>query len=294
MGPGEALRRVSEAGEWFSRLLWPPATAAGKWPALELAVNLLGWLLIVLFSVRVAHALRARQWIWVATAGFVAVFFVIRWYPLPRYLAPAAPLILLGIWEGIGRIADSRIFTRVKGTVKACAVAGLISVIACNALILAVQVWIVHSPDFQKKYLGGEYLDTLRISAYLRRQGCGAGPVALVVRYADLNRSGRGGWAERSLSFMTDCRFLSPEDGIRSVADPDFIDWAERFHMTYAVTRPDRIVTRFWHFREPLFNSGGRFEQAPFYVLYHVGGGSPVPVRLPRVEGGLRYVPGLR
>jgi hypothetical protein len=75
------------------------------------------------------------------------------------------------------------------------------------------------------------------------------------------------------------------------VTDPDFMDWAGRFQMKYAVTRPDTLETRFWHFREPLFGPGG--ERDPFYVLFDIRQGAPTPVRLPEVSDGLRRVPGL-
>jgi len=293
IGPSEMLRRITEAGEWFSLLLWPPATAAKKWPASKHVINLLGWLLIVFLSVRVVKAVRTSQWIWVATAGFLAVLIIIRWYPLPRYFAPAAPLILLGIWDGLGQVVSAKAFARTKRMIMGCAFAGLISVVACNLAILVFQAWIVHSPDFHRKYLGGEYLDMLRISEHLKAQACGGGPVAVVARYADLNRASSGEWVERSLSFMTDCRFLNPGKRIRSFADPEFPGWAERFHLNYVVTRPDKLATRFWHFREPLLNLGGEPLREPFYVLFEIEGGSLMPVRLPRVNDGVRRVPGL-
>jgi hypothetical protein len=273
-------------------LLWPPAVAAKRWPSLGRAFNVLGWALFLLLVARLPQAARQRRWIWFATVAFMAALILLSW-SIPRYLAPIAPLLLLGLWESAGRCAQLRIPFFFRRTVCACSVAGVAALFLCNLGILGYQVWIVHSPDFLKRYLGGEYLDVLRISKYLEKSDVSAGPIAVLTPYRDVGRRMGSDWGEKVFAFLSPNEFITAPTKLGGVDAPDFMEWARHHGVRFVVTRPETLSTRFWHFREPLFTGGTGEAKPPFYVLFKVEHGGIVPVDLPAAVQGIHRVPGL-
>jgi hypothetical protein len=192
---GEILK--INGGVGFASLLWPPAVAAGRWRAPGRAINILGWTMFVLVLARLPQAARQRRWIWFGAVAFMAALVLLSW-PIARYFAPAAPLLLLGLWESVERFAGLRVSSFFKRTIWACAIAGVGALFLCNLSILGFQAWISHSPDFLKRYLGGEYLDMLRISKYLEERDACAGPIAVLTPYRDVGRLVSSRWAVMS------------------------------------------------------------------------------------------------
>lgn len=284
------LMRISNGGRWMAGLLCPPAMTGKRNPPIRWVANGLGWMLWVLLAVRaIAGAIR-RDWLWIGVLVTCGGFLTLWWPPVPRYIAPIAPLILLGLLQGIdGVLRPAR--SRVRRVAARC-VAGVLvaAVLACNGAILAVTIYVHRSPGFPQLCQAGEYGELVAIGRYLREANVRPGELAVSVKYRDINRDDPNRWGARMMFFLTGVESVhAPADGSQA----EKAAWASRHGVRFLLARPDELVQRIWHFRRPLFDEVLPGDRTPFYVLYELRGESLSAVNVPPAEHGLRRVPGL-
>ena len=288
------LRRVTKAGHWLTYLLCPPAVAVpGR--LLPLVANLVGWAGIVLYSAWAFAAARRREWIGLGVAVGCGAVVVMWGRPVPRYWAPLAPLLVLGIWKGIDMLIQPARSSARRGLVRAAAGVLLGSTLLVNVAILAVNAYVARSARYAAVCLAGEYEEMLQIAAFLRGQGLRDGELAVDVQYQDINRRGRNVWAHRVLGLLTDREIRS---GMRvtpaSLADGSAAMQARREGVRFFLVRSDRAISRLWHFRVAPAGGAPQAEDGPYYVLYKLNDDRLAAVEdLPEISDGLRRVPGM-
>lgn len=293
--PTAYLRRARLTGHWMSLLFWPPVILGQMSTIPKLAVNTLGWVLILLFASHLPSTVKKRQWIWPGLLFYVLLLPVLWGRPVARYYAPVAPLLLLGICRGIeamGRPAKSAVANRLT---RAATGLFLISVGVCNLSILAVSAWIARSGNFHDVCLAGEYGDVLRLAKYLNQRAAHDGRVGVCVQYHDLRRKTAGSWVYRMLVLLSSRQIsMAPKQMAKGADDAQLLAWARSEGVRFVVTRPEHRVRRVWHFRLPLMRASVQDRNVPFYVLGEVTDDGMVRVELPAISSGLKRVPGLR
>jgi hypothetical protein len=212
---------------------------------------------------------------------------------VPRYLGPIAPLLVLGLWQGLQAIgrAVARPWAPPLAAGGAAVLLGSAGV--CNLAILTVNAYVARSSNYHDLCLAGEYAEVIRIGKYLRGDSSPPGPVGLYVRYRDPIRSKDSSWMHRAIVLLSQrgVRRIPPVLGGRADAQA-LADWARSEGVGVVVLRPRRLESRLWHLR---LTPGGSGENpsGPFYVLYQLKNDQLAQVDLPEITGGLRRVPGL-
>jgi hypothetical protein len=200
------LMQGLKAGQWVSALLWMPMHIAvsNKW--LGLAVNLLGWFLLAIYTVCLIRHVRQHRWILIGVAAYCASV-IFRWPVVnPRYLMPIAPFLLLGIWLGMEQL---RLTLRKPWASKLFA-AGVpilvVSLLLCNLTLFAIDAIIARSSNFYHYYFAGEVEELIGAARYLQGIGVENDEVAVNAQYVNLNRTRSNGFGMRGLVMLLDRR----------------------------------------------------------------------------------------
>ena len=291
--PMAYVTRGLNSGRWLSTLFWPPTVMGMSQKTPRLIFNLLGWVLILLLALSLMASMRRREWTWIGLLLFCVATVMIRYSHVARYLAPVAPLLLLGIWRAV----DQR--SSVDGPVgrrklPRIVVAGLILTIGmCNLSILAANAWVARSANFASLCLAGEYQDILSVAEYLQRYPASQAKVGVYAEYHDPIRTGRSSWAERVMVLLTDREVatLGGKSGPQ-LSDEKLLSWAKSQDIKYLVTRPPNVSARLWHFKIPSWGDDSTAKEVPYYILLKVSGKKMKTVELPKAADGLRKVPG--
>lgn len=307
-GPKDYAINSLSGGNWVMHLLWPPTVAAKANKSVLLLSNIVGWLLIALYCTRLPAAWRSRQWLWLAVPLYLVILAAPLNYPIPRYLAPAAPLLLAGLWAALDKVIRATAAVDVAGVApdggvvapqsrrpglalvtRVLAAMLLGSIVVCNGAILAGGAYVAQSPRYVQLCQAGEYAELMAIRRDLLARGLDNGQLAVSVEYNDLQRKGASSlWAWRFMTLMTDRRASVVPTNIRK--DPTKIaTWAQARGTRYVLMRPPQPASRIWHVRMSCDPA------ASYYALYRVENNRLVPVEIDDrpVESGLRRVPGL-
>jgi hypothetical protein len=282
-------------GSWVTELLWPPAVSLESRTILMGFVHGIGWLLLLIFSVTVWKAVRRRDWLWAGAA--LSIFVLIsrpQSHSVPRYLAPLAPLLVLGLWNGVENLVPTSRPAWMRKFAAAALAILLGSAALTNAAILGTSAWAVRSGQFHKLWLAGEYDEVLRLGAYLGNRNIQDGELAVGAWYDDPQRKGGPRWIQRAMCLLTGRTVKTMPMELASAPPGDALaQWARKEHVRFVVVRPETPVRRIWHLRL----SPGPGPEDPsataYYVLYEVREDGLSKVDLPEVSGGLRTVPGL-
>jgi hypothetical protein len=298
-GLSSTARSVSRGGRWMSRLLWPPAVAGKLVPGGEITANMLGWLLLVLLGVRGFHGLRRGEWVWAGAAAYCVFLFSWSGKPVPRYLSPIAPLLVLGVWGGFRVLRVNLRRPQWRRKVSLAAAAFLAAVVLCNGAIWAVNVRTVRSDEFVNRALAGKYGELVGIARVLRRHGIEDGELAVYAEYEDLVRRGGYRWDRRVLDLLLDRRIEHlPGEAYEWPPAEETAKYARGEGIRFIVASPPNRPSRIWHFRfpSPHNEEGGESagtEEGPYQTLWAVEADGCRRVPVPPVEGGVFRVPGL-
>jgi hypothetical protein len=276
-------------------LFWPPGLIAGTQPFGKIAVCILGWALIMLYIFNLVSSSKDRIGIWLSIFLFCGIVCLLWNRPVPRYIAPVGPLLLLGVWLGANALL--KYVSRKTGArlIRLFLIILLASSVGCNLSILAFNAWVARSPKFHELCLAGEYNEILQTAEYLNRNSAKDQPVGVCIQYRDLirHRSGIGSWTSRAIVFLTGRHIrLAPGKVVRNPSEKALLSWANSEGLKFILARPSELVSRIWHLRLPLGNDIWD-RSHNFYVLYEVKSGRLIEVDLPEVSGGLRRIPGL-
>jgi hypothetical protein len=288
LGPLSYLLQFLRAGQWTAGLLWMPLHVAVSNVHLGLLVNLFGWTLLAAYGAGLLAGVRRRQWLLSGTALYCAAV-ITRWGVVnPRYLMPVAPLILVGIWQGLAIAAATAGRPRLASLLRLAAPTFLTSLALCNLGLWSVDAWIARSGRFYHYYMAGELEELVSAARFLRTVPLRHGEVGVSERFFNLNRSRPNGFAMRGLVMLigrdvrpvpnrygdegqrragTARRAAAPPPGSSGAqrrkyselarlittgeADEHLVNFAQFMQIRYYLYRPPASPWRAWHFRLP-------------------------------------------
>ncbi|KPK65868.1 MAG: hypothetical protein AMK73_01700 [Planctomycetes bacterium SM23_32] len=291
------LRQTLASGRWLARLLWPPTQLDRRWGALALVANTAGWALIALFLFAGLEAARNGEWIWMGEALHCAAFAALWSVPNGRYLAPTAPLLLLGIWRGAEEVSRLPWLARYSRHVCAANRVLLASVLLCNGLIWAFSAAVVHSERFQTLCMAGEYGELVAVAEFLTSNSLADGGLAIAPATSSGQR--RYAWhrlASRTANLLTDRIVVTCPPGLAECPPNDeLVRWAGKCAVRFYLGRAPSAPARQWHIRLPSSEerTSGPGSVPAFFELYEFSEGEVHKVRLPSKAGEVTRVPGL-
>ncbi len=292
--------RLPLAGVWFCNLLAEPATVGASFWQVQAVALVLGWILLGFFVAGMAPHLRRLGWL-LPGAGVYTLAFILLWgNPTPRYLAPVAPLLLLGIWDGIDRLGRAGA-PPLQRRLRVLFLAGVLGgAVLCNVSLYAVDACVIHSGDFYGRYMAGQTRPLIAIAAYLKAQGVTDGEV--VRAYVSLEKVGVSPTVGRlldirGLNLLIDRIILLLPRSIAPDQDELVAAWMEEHGGRFFVRRYPINPWRVWHFRVPgiqrLVTGRPVGPPTPYFTLCELKGGRLLPVRVPPWHGRIDRVPGL-
>lgn len=283
----DQLTRVMNFGLWISGLLYRPAVT---YHPTRLAANIVGWCLAGLMLLKLVPATRRREWIWLAGAVYVGVLGANWPNPMPRYIVPAAPLLVLAVYEGIAaacrRLAPRHEWVGTLGlNVVFC------SILLLNGLSYLSEAVVVRSPNFYGRYEAGVHKTLIDAAWYLNQQPRGNYEVAISQRWVNYDREAWTDGFRRALIFLTNCPIVTVDQAFCREPDREVIDWLKAKNVRYYLYQPP-----FWvrgHFAS---KSRGGFAIAAAdteWRLYEIVGDEARRVELEPTSGWPRHIPGL-
>jgi hypothetical protein len=242
--------RALEAGEWTSGLVWAPARLAMTSKPVAWLANLAGWILLLLYGISLCREMRTGGWIWLATLLCI-LLLAARWrLPVPRYLMPVAPLLLLGFRLGYCNLTDRLSEGRIQTWIARLATGAVAATVMCNLVIYGVDVWIARSSDFAQRYYAGYAADLAPIAAYLGGRDVRDGEFAVSPCYLNLAHYRNNTYAPRLLSVLMDVHVETvPTEVWPGEPDAQLAAWAQEHGVRYLLYRPPVSPWRLWHFR---------------------------------------------
>jgi hypothetical protein len=281
--PQLIAQRLGNGGMWVSALLWPETEMLRLEGLAAWGPRLAGWAALLVF---VAHAVRAghrHQWLWLGTLLYCVVIFAMVTRVTGRYLLPVAPVLLLGMWEGL------RALPLLAGRPRALRMAATAlfgSVAACNAPLLAVSVAVVQLPGFQARYLAGEHQEFCSVAAWLMDEGAADGEIAVNTSHPR-ERIREERFLARMINWLADVEVAPVPPEVCTGAPNDALaDWARQHNVRFYLMRSEEQPRRLWHWR---LGQGER----TYLEVYALRDGQLEPVRPPARTEGIRRVPGL-
>jgi hypothetical protein len=298
-GPVSRLRATALADRWVARLFWPPAALRTVSTSVAVLVGVVGWSLVLLYLFHSAAGALRCEWLWGAVFLYAVPLISASFRPVPRYLAPVAPLLLLGVWQALDGLSSRAPRPGLSNLKKVAVVTFLAAVLLCNGAILAVGAWAVHRPDFAGTYFAGEYGELVAVSRYLRASGAADGDVAACVDYSDPVRTGETTWARRIVVFLTGLwlRPLEAPPPGTPAREGEILEAARETDVRFVLTAAENRPSRIWHVT--VSPSGDRDaarsgQGSPsFHILWKLEEHGAVRVPLHGGGAGVWQVPGL-
>ncbi len=254
--PGAAgyVARFLSAGRWIAWLFFQPLRVENLVTNLIAAVA--GWTLLAGLAFVLVSQARAGRWIWLGVAIYFAAL-VMRWHrPNARYLAPVAPMLLLGIVLA-GR-SLCRCDTPWRRRMAQAALGAFVgSVLLVNGTLYAIEASIARSENYYARYEAGMVRPLIAIAEYLRGVGADSGRIGVTQWYDNLGRKRRSPFPLRALNFLTDRAIVNVPDLNRHwrsaelyvPPNPELHQWALDAGLRYYVYQPPISPWRVWHFR---------------------------------------------
>lgn len=292
-------RNILFSGNWLSWLFWRPTEVGAANKALNMLTNVIGWLVLLAYLVFVGSNFKSRQWVWLA-ATLACAALVARWgRPVPRYLVPVLPLLLLGTWQGIECLGALGRRAAWEKAARALAYLFLGSVVLCNLMVWATDLWVARSADFYETYMAGQTKDLIAAADYVNQRGVADGQIAINEKYLNLNKQGNNTLALRVLNVLTDRRITVVPSSV-TVEDEltvQMLKWARAKGVRYYVRRPPVNPWRLYHFRVPWLQetmTGQPVGQPnPLFELYELTDAGFVKIDLTEPARYPRKMPGL-
>ena len=293
------VRRLPKSGVWFCNLLAEEGAVGASLKQVRTAAFVIGWGLLALFLAGMVPFVRKFNWVMPGAFAYSVGFFGIWDNPLPRYLVPVAPFLILGILNGIdllGRVGRAPAWRRLS----LVAMVGLfVGIAVCNLSLYAVDVWILHSDDVYGTYLAGQAKPLIAIAEYMKKNDVKDGEVvrAFVTRDKQGVSPTMGRLLDiRGLFLLINRTILTlPRDMVDGPPNAEVTKWAVDRGARFYIENPPINPWRVWHFRVPWLQKlvTGRpvGETNPYYILYELRGGQFRQVRVPDWNGRIDRIP---
>jgi len=299
IGPGGYGAKVVFGGIWLSQMLWPVALVGAKSTIVLHAFNLVGWCLWIPWILHAAGRTKRRDWMWCGIAVYV-IFFVATRSAKGRYIAPFAPLLILGILAGSEEFSGwlaSHSLVRLTGAVKWFERAFLIALVVSNGIVFAIAAWVQRSANYYGRFRAGQFDELVRAAFVISREGPPDGKVVVDLRRNELSGETPSRQGLSAMVLLTDRPVISmvSDGGKEWVPSSQFLRWAEGRGVRYFLYRPPTSPWRLWHFRVPWLQRAltGKKDIPvnPSWVLYRIEGDNVERVTLPPVRDWPLEVP---
>ena len=294
-------RRLLSSGRWYAGLLAEPLHLGMSLKPVAVAGNLAGWGLIALFVLGMIPFLRERNWLLLGAFLYTLGVVVLWTKPVPRYFVPVAPFLLLGLWNGLDRLArapDSKARRRIG---KALLIALVAGTALGNLSLYAVDVWMIHSRDFYANYQAGNAEALINVAHVINTHAPLDATIARdhnELAFVDRSPSRSRLFDLRGLHLLTNRIIMTAPDELEGDGpDEAHVAWATEKGARFYIHRPPVSPWQVWHFRAPWLQEWVTGEPVgepnPLYELYELKDGEAVRVRIPDVDHPIRTVPHL-
>ncbi len=292
------IHNFLKGGSWFSELLCKPVQLGQSAKSVRVVANCIGWVLFGLFLIGTVIFLRRRKWLLLGALLYCLTLFI-RWpHSAPRYLIPVAPLLFLGLWEGINflqRVGKARMWKMVGRGLLITLFAGIA---ICNLSLYAVDVAMIHSRDFYGTFYAGEAKPLISIAAHLRTQSVKDWEVASSSLDYNLGLKRGNRFGHRGLCLLLDKAVVwVPSKQSSDPPDEKMDEWLREKGVKYYVYRPQTAVWRVWHFHMPWLQEKLTGKPAgsskPYYELYKLNNGKTQKVDVPESHEKIERIIGL-
>ncbi|HEY1628518.1 MAG TPA: hypothetical protein VGF52_01595, partial [Tepidisphaeraceae bacterium] len=257
---------------------------------LNIASLTLGWLILGLLCMQAWLGIRSRDWFWLAILIY-SLALTMNWsHPTPRYLVPIAPLILVGVFKGL-QIAPRFLARRLDRWMSAnllelrvrqlCTVllwCFVISYIACNGALYAVDVYVARSQNFYDAYEAGIDRDLIYACRWLDAHPFKDGEVAVSELYINMGQKRISRFGLRATAMLTGKAIVSLPTRYTRWGDPHkspvFLNWARVIGIKYLLYQPEVSPWRVFHFRmgwlQELMTHEPAVDTGAGWRLYHI------------------------
>jgi len=318
-GTQKFVGRVINAGGWPAAVFWPQTEMVRLDPAADVVESVLGWVLVAFFTWRLVLAWRRGEWAWAGAVLYCGAIVILWTRPTGRYIVPLAPLLLLGVWQGMQDLAQRVGHGRFPPRLARAALALVLgSVVAANAPMHLMSAAVVRSPWFHEAWLGGEFASAEDVAEYLRARGVRDGEIATNVGCVAVQLTRNNRFTIRILNWLSDVqivtlkglgpkewrvqkatgkRVLRPPLAFNTRPNELLVAEAKKTGIRYYVFRPCDQPKTFWHFRSSWLRATflrKKVEPDPPYLeLWELKGERFERVALPGTSRAIARVPRL-
>jgi hypothetical protein len=275
----ELLDRGVFTGGWIGGLLWDLLYDS----RLLRPIGLLGgWVVLAGCSVTLQDGVRKHTWLWIAAAMQLLVLAVDWPHPMPRYLLPLAPLVIVGAWHGFERVGEMSNNRVVKVAVQLCITGLISSILLFNVPEYAMDLWAMRAPNFYRRYEAGVNRSFIAASEFAVEKTPKGQEIGITYRIRVNNRFRTTAGPMRTFYFITDRPVVLAPDDIcddNPSANPPLAQWAAQHNIRYFLWQPP--IQAFYHFRGKPWKQAGFEEDAFDWRVYELRDGAFVRVRFP-------------
>lgn len=281
------IDRVLHAGHWIGGLLWRVLVAIR---ATREIANILGWIAIALLGVTLIHATRRRNWIPLAAMLYTTVL-VINWpSPVPRYILPLAPLILLGVYKGIIQVGG--LLPQPARDMRWVAVQYLLGgIVVTNLILYGIEVRVSRSGDLMKRHQAGYHKELVDAAWWLNQQPREGFEIAISSKIKNFGNERFTDGFRRALNVLTNRAIVTVPEELCREPDDEFIAWAAAHNVRYYLYEPPiELINHFhrtgWHGQRP-------DKSATAWRLYEFRNGEVWRILVPPARRWPAQVPGM-
>jgi hypothetical protein len=285
----ELLDRAMLTGGWIGGLLWD---IVYDWRIVRPLGLLGGWVVLAACAVTGFEAIRHRTWIWIAAAMQLLVLAFDWPHPMPRYLLPLAPLVILAAWMGFDRIAELSKQRWISTVIVRLFIA---SIVLLNFIPYAMEVWVQHTRNFYHHYEAGVNESFIAASQFAADRAPATQEVGITYRINVNGRYRTTAGPMRTFNFLTGRPVvLAPWE--LCDADPahnhKLAEWVQEHNVHYFLWQPP--IEAVYHFRGTKLNLKRHDEGDVDWRIYELRDGKLMQIALPALNDQVRTVPGLR
>jgi 4-amino-4-deoxy-L-arabinose transferase-like glycosyltransferase len=248
----DQVGRLRSAGRWIGGLLWRVIEAIRD--TRELA-NVAGWVAMAPLAVTLYFATRRRQWLALACAAYLGIL-VVNWpNPMPRYIIPLAPLLLLALVNGIVRMGQllPQKLRDVRWLVVHYVVA---SIVLCQLILYGIEVNVARAEDVHALHQAGLNEELLDAARWLNRQAPDGREIAVTSIMDNMGKTYVTDGFRRATNLLTNRAIVTVPPELCREPDDELIAWARRHNVRYYLYQPPiRLIRHFhragWHAQPP-------------------------------------------
>ncbi len=283
----DQLSRLLLAGRWIGSLFWFVGVDI-RWS--RALTNIAGWAAIGLMIIALVESTRRKNWIALAVCVYVAILIANWPGAIPRYLLPAAPLLLVGAFNGILRPGE--LLPAGWRELRWIGVHYFFgSIVLANLLLYSIEVRAVRDPDPMSRLYAGYHKELLDSASWVAQQPSGGSEIAISSRLVNFGTPYFTDGFRRALNLLTARAIITVPQPLCREPDDELIVWADRNRVRYYLYQPPIELIN--HFHRTGWHGLPRDPDATAWRLYEIRDGQAHRIRPDPVHGWPTRVPGM-